>query len=108
VLQKIDALAHITGGGIPGNLNRVLPADVDGTVFVDRWDLPPLFRVLEEAGRVPRDEMFRAFNMGIGMIAVCSESVAQDVVASASAVGIKAWRIGHTSTGSGQVHLDHG
>ncbi|MEW5917738.1 MAG: phosphoribosylformylglycinamidine cyclo-ligase [Gemmatimonadota bacterium] len=108
VLQKIHALAHITGGGIPGNLNRVLPADIDATVLVDRWDLPPLFRVLEEAGRVPRDEMFRAFNMGIGMIAVCSESVAEDVITSANAVGIAAWRIGHTSTGSGHVHLDHG
>jgi phosphoribosylformylglycinamidine cyclo-ligase len=108
VLQKIHALAHITGGGIPGNLNRVLPQDVDATVDADSWDLPPLFRVLQDAGQVPPDEMFRAFNMGVGMIVVCPEPAVADVTNNARAAGIDAWRLGHTTAGSGQVHLEHG
>ncbi len=108
VLSQVHALAHITGGGIPGNLNRVMPSGVDVTVDTHSWDLPPLFRVLEDAGRVPRDEMFRAFNMGVGMIVVVPESAADDVISSARAAGIDAWRAGQTSAGSGRVHLDHG
>lgn len=108
VLSNVHALAHITGGGIPGNLNRVMPADVDVTVDARSWDVPPLFRVLQDAGQVPRDEMFRAFNMGVGMIVVGPESAADDVISSARAVGIHAWRMGQTSAGSGRVHLDHG
>ena len=106
VLSTIHALAHITGGGIPGNLNRVLPHTVDAVVDTHSWDLPLLFRVLEEAGHVPRDEMFRAFNMGVGMIVVCPESAAEDVISKSRADGIDAWRMGHTTAGSGRVHLD--
>ncbi|MGQ0642187.1 MAG: phosphoribosylformylglycinamidine cyclo-ligase [Gemmatimonadaceae bacterium] len=108
VLPNIHALAHITGGGIPGNLNRVMPQDVDAMVDVRSWDVPPLFRVLQDAGQVPPDEMFRAFNMGVGMIVVCSESTVTEVLSSARAVGSDAWRIGRTMAGSGQVHLEHG
>jgi phosphoribosylformylglycinamidine cyclo-ligase len=108
VLSKVHALAHITGGGIPGNLNRVMPSDIDVTVDARSWDVPPLFRVLQDAGQVPRDEMFRAFNMGVGMIVVGPESAADDVISSARAAGIDAWRMGQTSAGSGLVHLDHG
>ena len=107
VLSKVHALAHITGGGIPGNLNRVMPSDLDVTVDTRSWDVPPLFRVLQDAGQVPLDEMFRAFNMGVGMIVVGPESAADDVISSARAAGVGAWRVGQTSTGSGRVHLDH-
>lgn len=107
-LPMIHALAHITGGGIPGNLNRVLAHTVDATVDTRSWDVPPLFRVLAEAGQVPRDEMFRAFNMGVGMIVVCPEAAAEDVISSARAVSIDAWRMGLITAGSGRVHLDPG
>ena len=105
-LPTVHALAHVTGGGIPGNLNRVLPPTIDAVVDTHSWDVPQLYRVLQEAGRVPRDEMFRAFNMGVGMIVVCPESAANDVISSARAAGIDAWRMGHTTAGSGRVHLD--
>jgi phosphoribosylformylglycinamidine cyclo-ligase len=107
-LPQVHALAHITGGGIPGNLNRVMPPHVDAVVDVRSWDLPPLFRVLQDAGQVPRDEMFRAFNMGVGLIVVCPEAAAETVIAGARAQRIDAWRMGHTTAGSGRVHLDHG
>jgi phosphoribosylformylglycinamidine cyclo-ligase len=85
-----------------------MPQDTDAIVDVRSWDVPALFRVLQDAGQVPRDDMFRAFNMGVGMIVVCPESAVSEVTSGAQAAGIAAWRLGYTTTGSGRVHLDHG
>jgi phosphoribosylformylglycinamidine cyclo-ligase len=101
----VHAMAHITGGGIPGNLNRALPDSVDAVVETSTWEVPNAFRVLERAGAVPREEMFRAFNMGVGMIVVTSATGADAVVASAAAAGVNAWRLGRVQPGSGRVTL---
>jgi len=103
--DHVHAMAHITGGGIPGNLNRALPDSVDAVVETATWEVPNTFRVLERAGAVPRDEMFRAFNMGVGMIVVTSASGADAVVTSAAAAGVNAWRLGRIQPGSGSVTL---
>jgi phosphoribosylformylglycinamidine cyclo-ligase/phosphoribosylamine--glycine ligase/phosphoribosylformylglycinamidine cyclo-ligase len=66
----VQALAHITGGGFVENLPRVLPEGIGAIVRTSSWDVPPLFRLIQERGRVSRDEMYRVFNMGIGMVAV--------------------------------------
>jgi len=66
----VNGLAHITGGGITENLPRILPRGLDAVVDLASWEVPPLFKHLQELGNVPQDEMFRTFNMGIGMIAV--------------------------------------
>jgi phosphoribosylformylglycinamidine cyclo-ligase len=72
--KLVKGMAHITGGGIPGNLSRILPPGTDARVRRGTWTIPPLFSFLQKAGQVSDDEMFRAFNMGIGMIvAVGSE-----------------------------------
>jgi len=101
VLDRVHALAHITGGGIPGNLARSLPAGCAARVDRTRWDVPGLFRLLERAGKVGPDEMYHVFNMGIGMIA----SVAADDVggarAAAAAAGVETWEIGEIVTGEG-------
>jgi phosphoribosylformylglycinamidine cyclo-ligase len=68
--SPLHALAHITGGGIIENLPRVLPDELAGVVHRDRWQVPALFRALEELGTIPEDELWRSFNMGVGMIAV--------------------------------------
>ncbi len=70
LLDTVHALAHVTGGGIAGNLVRVLPPGVEAVVDAGSWPWPPLFRVLMRAGKVSRDEMRRVFNLGVGMIAV--------------------------------------
>jgi phosphoribosylformylglycinamidine cyclo-ligase len=70
--RLIKGMAHITGGGIPGNLSRILPAGTGAKVDAGSWATPPLFVFLQRAGAVATDEMFRAFNMGIGLILVCS------------------------------------
>ncbi len=69
-LDVIKALAHITGGGIPGNLPRVLPEGVSVELDWGNWRVPPIFEVLQRLGRVALDEMLRVFNMGLGMIFV--------------------------------------
>jgi phosphoribosylformylglycinamidine cyclo-ligase len=66
----IKGMAHITGGGITENLPRVLPDDVSARIQTGAWEIPPVFRWLQEKGRVPMDDMRRTFNMGIGLIVV--------------------------------------
>jgi phosphoribosylformylglycinamidine cyclo-ligase len=105
VLGQVHAMAHITGGGITGNLDRSLPAGCDAVVETSTWDVPVVFRVLQEAGGVSRDEMFRAFNMGVGMIVATDATGARAVCASAQAAGVPAWEIGRLTAGTGRVIL---
>jgi phosphoribosylformylglycinamidine cyclo-ligase len=106
VLDRVHAMAHITGGGLPGNLDRALPPTVDAIVDTRSWEIPPLFRVLERAGSVPRDEMFRTFNMGVGMAVITMPEHADAVIASARAAGVPAWPLGTTRAGTGRVILE--
>jgi phosphoribosylformylglycinamidine cyclo-ligase len=105
VLSSVRAMAHITGGGLPGNLNRVLPPDVDAVVETASWTVPNEFQVLERAGQVPREEMFRAFNMGVGMVVISDPRSADAIIDSATSVGVEAWMMGRTVPGAGQVKL---
>jgi phosphoribosylformylglycinamidine cyclo-ligase len=105
VLGRVHAMAHITGGGLPGNLNRALPPSLDAVVDASSWAIPNLFQQLEAAGGVPRPEMFRTFNMGIGMVVITDPADADAVTNSARDAGISAWALGHVKRGSGQVIL---
>jgi phosphoribosylformylglycinamidine cyclo-ligase len=105
VLGRVHAMAHITGGGLPGNLNRALPPSLDAVVDASSWTIPNLFQQLEAAGGVPRPEMFRTFNMGIGMVVITDPADADAVTNSARDAGISAWALGHVKRGSGQVIL---
>lgn len=105
VLEQVHGIAHITGGGLPGNLNRMLPGDLDGVVDMASWEIPPVFRVLEAAGGVPRDEMFRAFNMGVGMVVATDKTHAGAILASASREQVHAWVLGEIRPGAGNVIL---
>ena len=105
VLDRVHAMAHITGGGLPGNLNRALPPSLDAVVDTGSWRIPNTFLALERAGGVPRAEMFRAFNMGVGMVALCDTESVDAVIASARAAAVDAWPLGEVREGSGQVRL---
>ena len=72
----IKGMAHITGGGITENLPRVLPVACRAVVSQASWAVPPLFNLIQRLGAVPTPEMFRAFNMGIGLILVCAHRTA--------------------------------
>ena len=103
VLDHVHALAHVTGGGIGGNLVRVLPPGVEAVVDTGSWPWPPLYRVLMRAGRVSRDEMRRVFNLGVGMIAVVGRDDVETVMRAASRAQVQAWLIGEVRAGSKPV-----
>ena len=105
VLDRIHAMAHITGGGLPGNLDRALPPTLDAVVNATSWQVPNVFLQLERAGAVPRDEMFRAFNMGVGMVVLTDPANAEAVLASARAHDVTGWVLGRVVRGSGQVNF---
>ena len=105
VLSEVHAMAHITGGGIPGNLNRSLPPTLDAVVNTTSWKVPNLFAQLATAGHVDHQEMFRTFNMGVGMIVLAPDTHVERVIESARAQHIRAWRLGEVRRGSGQVIL---
>ena len=99
--DHIHGLAHITGGGIPGNLPRILNNGLGARIKKLTWEVPPLFRVLQEGGRVAEEEMFRAFNMGVGMIVVTAPEDADAVVNDLAASGEGSWIMGEVMDGEG-------
>jgi len=103
VRTTVRALAHITGGGIPGNLSRVLPVTIDAVVDDRSWPVPAWCSAIRDAGHIAEDEMRRVFNLGVGMIAVCRPADAEIVRAAASDVGVETWKIGVTAAGTGVV-----
>jgi phosphoribosylformylglycinamidine cyclo-ligase len=107
LLGRIRALAHITGGGLPGNLGRVLPDTLDADVDARAWRVPNLFVQLQRAGAVPMDDMYRSFNMGVGMVVIVSPSDAEAVLAGVASAGCEGWRMGRVVRGSGRPILHH-
>jgi phosphoribosylformylglycinamidine cyclo-ligase len=105
VLSLIHALAHITGGGIAGNLVRVLPDGCDAVVEAGSWSWPALFRVLKTAGSVSLAEMRRVFNLGIGMIAVVARDDVDNVRRAADRAQLKSWIIGEVVPGKTGVRF---
>ncbi len=105
VLDRIHALAHITGGGLPGNLDRALPPAVDAVVDTSSWKVPNVFRVLMEAGSVEPPEMFRTFNMGVGMVAICGPADVDGVLSATGSAGAAGWILGSLKPGTGAVIL---
>ena len=101
----IKGMAHITGGGLPGNVNRTLTDALDAEIDAASWEVPNLFRQLERAGGVDRAEMFRTFNMGVGMVVITDEEGARAVEASASSAHLGNWRLGRIVRGAGQVRI---
>jgi phosphoribosylformylglycinamidine cyclo-ligase len=99
--DRIRALAHITGGGFPGNIPRVLPEGLGVRVRRGSWNVPPLFRLIQKGGEVSEEEMYRTFNMGIGMIAVVSPGDLHEVEHSLERRGEASFVIGSVVEGSG-------
>ena len=102
--QALKGLAHITGGGITENLPRVLPDGCGAEIDLRAWNVPALFRLLQERGQIARDEMFRAFNMGIGLILVCPPRESARIMNTLARNGEpNAVKIGFVVSGSRQV-----
>lgn len=105
VVSRVRGLAHITGGGIPGNLVRVLPEGCEAVVDAGSWALPPLFRTLQEAGGVSTDEMRDVFNLGVGLIAVLPADAVPAARDAASADGVATWVMGEVRRGDRGVRF---
>ncbi len=105
VLDRVHALAHITGGGLLENLDRALPKTLDAVIEVSSWKVPGVFQVLQEAGSVAPVEMYRTFNMGVGMVVICAPSDVKDVLSAASLAGVSGWILGSLREGTGAVIL---
>jgi phosphoribosylformylglycinamidine cyclo-ligase len=103
--QRVSALAHITGGGLPENLPRVLPEGTRAVVDTASWTMPAVFRWLAEAGNVARQEMYRTFNCGLGMALVVPRDRAEDALALLSGAGETAWIAGRIEAGDRDVVL---
>jgi phosphoribosylformylglycinamidine cyclo-ligase len=98
--QRLHGLAHITGGGLIDNLPRVLPKHCDAVIDTTSWRISPIFEILAKNGKVPREEMFQVFNMGIGMAVIVAKKNADTV---RRALGAKV--IGRIEPGCGLTRL---
>ncbi len=91
---ELHALAHITGGGLPGNLPRVLPKHLAAVVHAGSWTTPKIFDLIQKKGNIDQEEMARTFNMGVGMVAVIPRKEQTSTLKILADVGIESWPIG--------------
>ena len=105
VLSIVHGMAHITGGGLPGNVNRMLPTHLDAVINLRSWTVPNVYVQLQAAAQVGAREMFRTFNMGVGMVIACAREDVAVVQAAAAAVDTPSWILGAIAPGSGAVQL---
>jgi len=101
--DALHALAHITGGGVPENLDRVMPEGLSGVVDAASWAVPHEFRTVAALGQVPPAEMFRTFNMGVGMILVVAPDRVAGVLDHLGETGERAWQLGSVMRGERKV-----
>jgi len=103
--RVVRACAHITGGGIPGNLPRVLPRGTRAVLDADSWPRPPIFGYLQEHGAIERDEMYRTFNCGLGMILIVPDTEVDTVMKQLADAGENPFRVGRIETGDGDPEV---
>lgn len=105
VKKVVHAMAHITGGGLIGNVPRVVPKDCNVVISKSAWPVPPIFQFLQKHGPVEEDEMFRVFNMGIGYVLVVAPDFADAIEDKLARYGETVYRLGKITPGSGKVVL---
>ena len=91
---NIKGIIHITGGGFIDNVPRILPSQCRAVILKNSWDIPPVFTIMKNMGNIDDSEMYRVFNMGIGMMVVAPEKVAAEVIERIDIFGEKAYAIG--------------
>jgi phosphoribosylformylglycinamidine cyclo-ligase len=105
VKRVVHGMAHITGGGLVGNIPRVLPKNCNAIIKKSSWPKHDIFTFLRETGPVEEEEMFRVFNMGIGFVLVVAEDFADSITKKLTKFGEKVYKIGRITTGTGKVVL---
>ncbi|MFW5855653.1 MAG: phosphoribosylformylglycinamidine cyclo-ligase [Bacillota bacterium] len=100
---KIKGIAHITGGGLPENIARILPVGIQAVIEKENWPVPAIFKIISRKGKVVQKEMFRTFNMGIGMILVVQENEVATIIKRAEELEEKAYLIGEITNDKEEV-----
>ncbi len=106
VKTVVHGIAHITGGGLHENLSRILPATIDVEIQRGSWQVPPLFQWMQELGGVDQEEMFRVFNMGVGLALVVSDYYAESIQQQLASNGLESWIIGRSVNGNGETRWE--
>ena len=101
----IKGLAHITGGGLTDNIPRILPEGCAVEIDQGSWPVLPVFQLMQEIGNVSEIEMYRTFNMGVGMVIICSEKEADTITNHVSGYEMKCYKIGVVGEGSRNVRI---
>lgn len=102
----LRGFSHVTGGGLAANLARVLPAGLAATVDRGTWELPPIFSLIGELGKVPQDDLERTLNVGVGMVAIVAPDAAADAIAHLNARGVQAWDMGEVTELTDEIRAD--
>lgn len=100
---EVKGIANITGGGFYENIDRIIPKSMDAVIYKDRWEVPPVFTALQDMGDISGKEMFRVFNMGIGMVMIINPSSIEDLRDSAGIKGEDIISLGEITGGTGKV-----
>lgn len=103
---KIHGIAHITGGGFYENINRIIPANMNAVIYEGKWRVPEVFNFFQELGNIDRDEMYRVFNMGIGMVVIMSRGEFKKVKKITEAMEENIYNIGTVVSGKGKVVIE--
>ena len=106
VKKIVKAMAHITGGGLPGNLPRVLPEGFSARLKRDGWTVPPIFTWLQKNGPVDAEEMFNVFNMGIGYVMIVRPAFTKPIMTALRTLGEKAYFLGKVRKAAGEPRVE--
>jgi len=106
--DALHAMAHLTGGGFTGNIDRTLPDSLDAVIDLDTWEIPALFSFMAEKGGLSEFELYRTFNMGVGMTLTVAASEADRISGLLTDSGETVYTVGKIENGSGEVRLAHG
>lgn len=102
----LRGFSHVTGGGLAANLARVLPTGLAATVDRGTWELPPIFSLISQLGKVPQDDLERTLNVGVGMVAIVAPDGAADAIAHLNARGLQAWDMGEVTELTDEIRAD--
>ncbi len=103
---NVKSMAHITGGGFYDNIPRALPKGLGARIKKGSWPIPRIFRVVRRKGNIEEKEMFRTFNMGVGMVLIADSKDAKKIMVSLKKMGIKSWAIGEVVKGKREVIIE--
>jgi phosphoribosylformylglycinamidine cyclo-ligase len=103
---NLHGVAHITGGGFYENVNRIIPKNLDASINMGSWEIPGIFNFLKNAGNISKSEIFRVFNMGIGMVAIIDPSDYEKAKKISLQAGEQIFKIGAVTEGRGEVIIN--